>query len=241
MKSSVWAREQRRSASRESLSREQIVRAAVELLDQEGLDGLSMRKLAGRLSSGATSLYWWVETKDDLLEYALDEVYGEVDVPEPELAGWRSGATLFAHSLRAAILRHPWFPSVVNGRASIGPKAMSLTSRAMTLIGAAGFTGVDLDFAVSSLVGYVMGTAGFEAGWLSSVETSGVSANEWVHQMREQAIESVGDEYPELREHLAQWSGTDVREVRTSTFTFGLECMLDGLVARLDNASGKPT
>src|SRR5262245_38803736 len=115
MRSSVWTRDQRRP-SKETLSREHVVRAAVELLDAEGLAGLSMRKLGERLSAGATSIYWHVETKDDLLEFAMDEIYGEVDVPAPELAGWRSGATLLAHSLRAMILRHPWFSAIANSR-----------------------------------------------------------------------------------------------------------------------------
>jgi AcrR family transcriptional regulator len=233
MRSSVWTRETRRPAPRETLSREQIVRAAVELLDQEGLAGLSMRKLAVRLNAGATSIYWHVETKDDLLEFVIDEVYGEVDIPEPGLAGWRSGATLFAHSLRAMILRHPWFHGVASGRTGMGPNAMSLTSRAMNLIGAAGFTGVDLDYAVSSLVAYVIGTAGLEAAWLSSVNASGQSVDTWADEALAEAIKIAGDDYPDVRDHLAQWAGADARQIRSATFTFGLECLLDGFAARL--------
>jgi AcrR family transcriptional regulator len=231
MRSSVWTREQR--PPRENLSRAQIVRAAVDLLDEEGLAGLSMRKLAVRLSSAATSLYWYVETKDDLLEYVIDEIYDEVDVPGAELAGWRSGATLFAHSLRATVLRHPWFAGVISSRASIGPNAMSLSSRAMALLGAAGFTGEDLDYAVSALVSYVLGTAGVEAAWRTSVNASGKTLGEWVDEARAQAIRAAGGEYPEVTEHLAQWQGADPHQVQSASFTFGLECLLDGIEARL--------
>ena len=59
---------------------EQIVQTAMALLDQEGLAGLSMRKLAAKLGAGATSLYWYVETKDDLIDLLIDEIWGEVDV-----------------------------------------------------------------------------------------------------------------------------------------------------------------
>jgi AcrR family transcriptional regulator len=155
---SIWTRE-RRAPARETLSQTQIVRAAIELLDSEGLAGLSMRKLAARLDSGATSLYWHVQTKDDLIELAIDEIYGEVDMPEPELAGWRAGATLFAHSLRAAIMRHAWLPEVVYTRPSLGPKAMSLGSRGRILFGAAGFAEPEVDYAMGSVMSYVIGAA----------------------------------------------------------------------------------
>lgn len=239
MRSSVWTREQRRPPSRENLSRDRVVRAAVDLLDEEGLDGLSMRKLAVRLSAGATSLYWYVETKDDLLEYVIDEIYGEVDVPGAELAGWRAGATLFAHSLRATILRHSWFPAAVSTRPGIGPNAMSLSARAMALFGAAGFTGTGLDHAMSSLIGYVMGVAGIEASWLTTVRASGTSVNERTAEIRAEAIQLAEGSHPELRDHLAQWAGSDQREAQSATFTFGLECMLDGFTARLgEGATG---
>ena len=88
------------------------MQAALEMLDADGLAGLSMRKLGAKLNAGATSLYWHVQTKDDLLELVADEVYSEIDVPGAELAGWRSAVTLFGHSFRAGILRHPWFTEI---------------------------------------------------------------------------------------------------------------------------------
>src|ERR1044072_8786066 len=108
MKDSIWTRERKAAPARETLSRGQIVKTAMTILDEEGVAGLSMRKLGTRLAAGATSLYWYVDTKDDLVDLLIDEVWGEIDVPEPELAGWRSGALLFGHSLRSAVLRHPW-------------------------------------------------------------------------------------------------------------------------------------
>ncbi|HEX6468090.1 MAG TPA: TetR/AcrR family transcriptional regulator C-terminal domain-containing protein [Streptosporangiaceae bacterium] len=232
MRSSVWVRERRRPA-RETLSRAQVVRAAVELLDEEGLAGLSMRKLADRLSAGATSIYWHVETKDDLLEYAIDEIYGEVDVPDPQLAGWRSGVTLFAHSLRATILRHPWFSEVASSRISIGPNAMSLSKRAGVLFRAAGFTGFELDHAQSALVSYVLGNAGSQAAWLATVKASGKTVTEWSEDAYEQVLQAADDDYPELRQRIAVWRSADPLQALEAAFTFGLECLLDGFEGRL--------
>lgn len=209
------------------------MRAAVALLDEEGLAGLSMRKLADRLSAGATSLYWHVETKDDLLEYVIDEIYGEVDVPEPELAGWRSGVILLAHSLRATILRHPWLPEVISSRASLGPNAMSLSQRATALFRSAGFTGFELDHATSALISYVLGTTGAEAAWLATVKASGKTVGEWADEVYAQALEAAKDEYPEVRERIADWKDVDLLQMRSASFSFGLECLLDGFTARL--------
>jgi AcrR family transcriptional regulator len=210
-----------------------VVRAAVELLDEEGLAGLSMRKLAGRLSAGATSLYWYVETKDDLLEYVIDEIYGEVDVPDADLAGWRAGATLFAHSLRATILRHPWIPEAISTRANIGPNAMSLSSRSAALFRSAGFTDLNLEHAQSALLSYVLGNAGIQAAWLATVKASGKTVNEWTGEAYAQAIQAAKDEYPDLRRRMSEWADADPLQMQEASFTYGLECLLDGFEARL--------
>src|SRR4051812_49283757 len=105
---SVWTRPPRAKREQPTLDRDQIVDAAMELLDAEGLDGLSMRRLGTKLNSGATTVYWHVANKDELLELALDRAMAEVTVPGPDEDGWRAAATGFAHSLRTMIHRHPW-------------------------------------------------------------------------------------------------------------------------------------
>ena len=69
---------------RDPISREAIVQAAVRLLDTEGLDAFSMRRVADELGTGAASLYWHVGSKDGLLDLVMDQVIGEQRVPEPE-------------------------------------------------------------------------------------------------------------------------------------------------------------
>lgn len=233
MAGSVWTRT-KASAPRETLSREQIVRAALRLLDEEGLAGLSMRKLAERLNAGTTSLYWHVETKDDLVELVIDEVYGEVDIPEPELAGWRNGATLFAHSLRATILRHPWLPAVINTRPSIGPHAMDVGSRGLALFGAAGFKDLEIDFAMSSVMSYVFGITTSEVAWRTMVEESGTSEQEWASTVMAEGLRATED-YPQMQESLNR-RNVDPGALMNQSFTFGLESLLDGLEGRLEQS-----
>jgi AcrR family transcriptional regulator len=232
MKESIWTRTRAAAPVRETLSREQIVQAAMETLDTEGVAGLSMRKLAAKLGSGATSLYWHVQTKDDLIDLVIDEIYGEVDVPTPELAGWRNGAMLFGHSLRSAVLRHPWLPEVVYARPSIGPNAMSLGTRGLMLFAAAGFTGRDVDFAMGSVMSYVFGTVNAEVAVRNTVRKAGQSMDEWATEVLEQARTATTNS-PEMQESLRRRSNRDIDVLHQENFVFGLETVLIGLETRL--------
>jgi AcrR family transcriptional regulator len=233
MTDSIWTRERKAPPARETLSRDQIVTAAMELLDTDGVSGLSMRKLAAKLGAGATSLYWPVPTKDDLVDLLIDEVWGEIDVPEPELAGWRSGALLFGHSLRSAVLRHPWLPEVMYTRPSIGPHAMSLGERGLVLFGAAGFSDHEVDLAMGSVMSYVLGTVSAEVATREMVRKSGRSEETWVSELLEHAQAVAADEYPQMRQSVSRRTTTDLDAGLTQNFVFGLDALLDGLATRV--------
>src|SRR5215470_1661045 len=79
-----------REEAGEPLTRARIVKAALDLIDEEGLDALSMRRLGSRLGAGATTLYWYVSSKDQLLDLAVDEIFGELSLDPLEGDGWRS-------------------------------------------------------------------------------------------------------------------------------------------------------
>lgn len=232
MKESIWTRQRAAAPARETLSREQIVQAAMAILDEEGQTGLSMRKLAAKLDAGATSLYWHVPTKDDLIDLLIDEVWSEIDVPEPELAGWRNGALLFGHSLRSAVLRHPWLPEVMYTRPSMGPNSMALGSKGLVLFGAAGFSEQDVDLAMSSVMSYVLGTVSAEVATREMVRKSGQPVDEWVDEIRQQA-EAVAADYPAMRASVRRRTVKDLDTSLTENFVFGLEALLDGLEARV--------
>ena len=229
---SIWTRTRPSAPAKETLTRQQIVQAALEMLDTDGLAGLSMRKLAAKLGSGATSLYWHVETKDDLIDLIIDQIYAEIDVPEPELAGWRGGATLFGHSIRATVLRHPWLPEVIHTRPSLGPNAMSLGSRGLVLFGAAGFTGRKVDYAMGAVMAYVLGSVSAEVGVRAAVEKTGQSMEDWTKQVVELAAANAGDKTP-MDESLRWRSAADVSALHNEHFAFGLDAVLDGLEAQL--------
>ncbi|MGY0060190.1 TetR/AcrR family transcriptional regulator C-terminal domain-containing protein [Streptomyces sp. LZ34] len=232
---SVWTRPRPRRREQPALSREQIVSAALELLDAEGTEALSMRKLGTRLNAGATSMYTHVANKDELIELVVDEVYGEIEVPEAtDPAHWRDAATRCARSLRWAILAHPWMASVLGGAGvtQLGPNSMRLAAGMLAIFESAGLPAGEADPAVSTLTAYVVGMAGSEAAWLTTLARSGLSEREWVERMWP-AAEDAARDHPVLREQYAAQRAKDPRETRDEKFDYGLQRVLDGLATRL--------
>src|SRR5262245_45334246 len=84
-----WRKSTRRAARRQPLSREAIVEAALRVLDAEGVDALTMRRVATELGTGAGALYWHVASKEELLILLIDQVAGELDLPEPDPDRWQ--------------------------------------------------------------------------------------------------------------------------------------------------------
>ncbi|GAA2321168.1 TetR/AcrR family transcriptional regulator C-terminal domain-containing protein [Nonomuraea roseoviolacea subsp. roseoviolacea] len=227
--SSVWAREPRPTRT-PGRSREEIVRATLDLLDTEGLDGLSMRKLGARLGSGATTIYWYVENKDELLELAYDHVWGEIALPVPEDLGWRDTITTFAHSMRRVMLFHPWIGSLIGRMPALGPNALSMSDRLRRTFALAGFEGLDIDCANATLTAYVFGTVMPEIAWRSYL--SGEQLDQ--ESMRE-TFEKVAKDFPDLLERVIEVNEkvSDTDTLRETSFAFGLATVLDGLEARL--------
>ena len=227
---SVWLRPTRERTGQPSLSREQIVRAAIELLDAEGAAGLSMRRLGTKLGSGATSLYWHVANKDELLELAVDEVLGEIYIPEPRDTSWRIGASVYANGARATMLRHPWMLGLLGTWPTLGPNAMRIGERMVALFDAGGFTGIELSHAVAMLNAHAIGSATTESAMNAMMKRTGAT----VHQLIE-AVEPLLVEMAPEQPHYDKWrrengiAGEDPARAMDDGFAFGLERILDGL------------
>jgi AcrR family transcriptional regulator len=140
----------------QSLSLERIVATAVALLDAEGVDGLTMRRLADRLGSGAMSLYWHVDNKEQVCDLALDAV---LEYRRPESLGaqdWRRDVLQMLDDWRASMLRHPWSASLLPRRA-LGPNMLNRLELLSKTLSGAGVADADLNVAVWSVWNYVLG------------------------------------------------------------------------------------
>jgi AcrR family transcriptional regulator len=230
---SVWIRPSKARRGQPSLSREQIVTAAIELLDADGLEGLSMRRLGTKLGSGATSIYWYVTNKDELLELAMDEVMGEVSIPEPGDEGWRTVVTALAHGFRDMILAHPWLIGLIGTRPAIGPNSMRLSERMIGVLTATGFTGANLPYASSLVLSYVTGAATYESGMRTLLDQTGKNMRELVDELEPHIERNIAD-YPTYSEWWQESRTMDVERLQRDSFGFGLERLLDGLELWLD-------
>ena len=200
------------------LSLERIVATAVELLDTDGLDGLTMRRLADRLGSGVMSLYWHVANKEEVFDLALDAVLGYQAAPEEAMPDdWRVDVVQVLEDWRSSMLRHPWSASLLPRRA-LGPSILSrleLLSKALTK---AGVADADLNAAIWSLWNYVMGATITRASFDRSDDDRAAA------QIR---LTNLSEHYPTIeRSRLLMdndWDGA---------FRRGLDFLLDGLSSR---------
>jgi AcrR family transcriptional regulator len=136
-----WQRhppKRKRRRGREPITRDAIVETALRLLDKDGLDELSMRRLADELDTGPASLYWHVGSKDGLLELIFDHVIGEVEMPEPEPERWQEQLKEVARAGRAMILRHRDIVRISIGRIPMGPNALRVSEGIFAILRAGG-------------------------------------------------------------------------------------------------------
>ena len=126
---------------RDTLTRDQIVDAAIELLDRDGLEGLNMRALGHRLGSAATAVYWHVGRKDNLDRARRRRVWNGIGLPDPAAAGWRAAAAAMATDLHAMLTRHSWLVQAFGSQVLYGPGKASHDDHGLAVNEAAGFTG----------------------------------------------------------------------------------------------------
>src|SRR3954447_24452648 len=124
---------------RARLSRERVLRAAVRLAARDGIESLTMRKLADELGAGAMSLYHYVPNKEQLLDGMVDIVFAEIEVPTTDV-DWKAAMRKRAVSTREALRRHPWAIGLMEGRATHGPANLRLHDAVLGCLRAAGFS-----------------------------------------------------------------------------------------------------
>src|SRR3954447_19715050 len=203
---------------RTPLSRERILRAALELVDEEGLDALTMRKLGQRLGFEAMSLYNHVENKDDVIDGMLDLVLAEGEPPAPS-DDWARAIRESAISVHTALRRHPWAVGVLLDR--IRPARLRYMDSLLGRLREAGFSAETTFTAYHILDGHIIGFSLWESKHTFTAEQAAklASASE-----REITVEA----YSYLREHGEQhFAEGPHRDV--SAFELGLDLILDGL------------
>ena len=211
---------------REPLSRERVLRAAVLLADEDGLEALTMRELGLRLGVEAMSLYNHVAGKDDILDGMVDLVVSEIDLPS-DTADWKEAMRRRAISAQSVFSRHPWASALVDSRESSGPARLRYFDWVIGTLRRAGFT---LEMAVrafSVLDSYVYGFGRQQLNMSAGGDIEPA-------QMGEAFLRAIpADEYPYLREMVVEYAMTSGYD-ESADFDFGLDLILDGLQRLLD-------
>ncbi|MEV6016962.1 MULTISPECIES: TetR/AcrR family transcriptional regulator C-terminal domain-containing protein [unclassified Streptomyces] len=225
---------------RDTLTADRIVRAAIELLDDEGLDGLNMRSLAQRLGSAATAVYWHIKNKDDLVRLASDAVWDEVELPGLDTGDWRSAAAAHATGVYAMLTRHPWLVQAFGSHLLYGPGQARHNDFSLAVYEKAGFAPADADRAAAAALAFVLGSTLGPAAQVSlnrRLSRSGEGAEQLMADAMASATETAR-RFPHLRKRLDTTAATEYAGAPDHSFEFGLRALLDGFEARLA-AEGK--
>lgn len=207
---------------RAPLSRERVLRAAVALADESGIESLTMRRLGQELGVEAMSLYKHVANKDDILDGIVDLVLGDIDVP-PTGTQWKTAMRARAISAHQVLLSHPWAAMLVMSRFNIGPGMTRYLDATLGRLREGGFSIEGALDAWHTLDSHIYGFTLQELNLPFEVEeTRNVSA----------AVlgQLSADAYPHVVEVITRIMQTG----REENFEFGLDLILDGLERTLD-------
>jgi AcrR family transcriptional regulator len=132
---SIWLRPERAAVGRPAQhSRAEITAIAIEVADREGLDAVSMRRVAAELGTGAASLYRYVETREELLDLMADAAGGEYEFAEPS-GDWLADLLAIGEQSRTILRRHPWLPGMIVTRPpSMGPNGVALVEHVLVAL-----------------------------------------------------------------------------------------------------------
>ena len=215
---------------REPLSRERIIRAALRIMDSEGLDAVTMRRVGRDLGCEAMSLYNHVRDKDDILDGITELVLGEFRLPREE--EWTDAARAAAHEFRRLLLAHPNVITLMTERDKPFTNAESLHVYEYTLdlFRSAGLSVPDAVKAFHVFGGYILGAVTMELGLM--VRGPGDDEAE-AQAHREMARVIASANLPRMQEAMPHFAECDADE----QFDFGLDLMIEGLRTRATEAS----
>jgi AcrR family transcriptional regulator len=239
----AWRERGREPRRLRGLSRDDIVATAIAIADAEGTAAVSMRRIARDLHVGAMSLYWYVESKDELHQLMLEGVQGEIEAPEPS-GDWRADLAGYARDYRAALHRHPWAIDFLGAGPPSGPNDARNADRLIGALDGLGLDAMTTMWALLTVGTYVMGAALRE-----------IQEIRWHHAADEARTEMTEEEvaaaylefegmvrgsgrYPHIAKIFDAGIDPDAPETRDARFEFGLGCVLDGIAARVGAAAG---
>lgn len=213
-----------------SLTRAKITATATRIADADGLDGLSLRKIAKELGVGPMRLYDYVLNRSELLDLMVDAVYARIAETAPH-DGWRATARAFARATREAALDHEWFADLLGARPHLGPHGLAVGEAiAAALARAPGIRDVDdLQRALGAFNAYLVGALRREVTERRTARATGVDVAAWQTALGPYLTRMLDTgRYPTVARLVVDGAHLDAAE----TFHYNLSIVLDGIAGR---------
>ncbi|MFB4264837.1 TetR/AcrR family transcriptional regulator [Nonomuraea sp. GTA35] len=232
-------RKSRRPAQvkRQQLSQELIVETGLRILDAEGFDALSMRRVAQELDTGPASLYAHVSGKEELLELIYDRVLSEVRLPEPDPARWKEQLREYALEVHRVFRDHADVARAALANIPTGESSLLAGEFTYGLLIEAGMPPVEASLAMDRLTLYLVGDAYEGSLHWARMRAAGMSGPEEYFQAFVAQIIAYyeglpRERFPHLSKHVKDLTAGDGED----RFNYGLELLLDGIEARMPKA-----
>ena len=230
-----------RRGPRPALSLARIVQSATAIADGEGLEALTMRRLAKSLGVGPMALYTYVPGKAELLDLMLDAVYAEMPRDAWGDDSWREKLATVARDNRALFEAHPWAAEISTSRPPLGPGLMAKYEHELSALASAGLDDVDTDAALTFLLDFVRSWALNARAAHATRRDTGMSDEQW-WTANAPLLERIVDEeaFPTAaRVGAAAGAAQGGAYSPERAWQFGLERVLDGLKAVIDRATSE--
>jgi AcrR family transcriptional regulator len=219
-------------------SRDEIAAVAIKIADADGLDAVTMRRVAANVGCGTMTLYRYVPTKDHLLDLMVDATAGERELP-PLSGEWRADLRAIACFQRATLLRHPWLAGLQSSRPSFGPNSLRNLEYGFSILDRLGLTVDETMIMINSLLAFVLGVVVGQLAEQEAQRRTGLTAEQWRDWMSPyiRKLMATG-RYPMFNRIIADASLPHSENSAEDGFRLGLERILDGIAAGLPAGSG---
>jgi AcrR family transcriptional regulator len=225
-----WRQQKPGRPAKAALTRDQIVQAALRIVKTEGIEAVSMRRIAAEFETGPSSLYAHVANKDELLQLMFDEMCGTITVPEPDPARWQEQVKELARAGYQAMLDHNDLARAALATIPTGPNAMRVSDAMLGMMLSGGVPARIAAWALDRIFLYITADAYEYSIWRGHVKEAGTDKDTFLEQLSADLVayyaELPEETYPYLRKHAAEMVGNTNG---TDRFEFGLDMIVGGL------------
>jgi AcrR family transcriptional regulator len=221
----------RRVRAVRALSRESIVAATLRVIDEEGIDAVTMRRIGQELGTGGASLYAHIDGKDELLELVYDEVAGEIELVVADPRRWQEQLKEYLRAWHAILLSHRDLARVGLGRVPTTPNALRGMECMLAIMRAGKLDDAVIGYGADLIAAYVTGSAYEGSIWMSG-NAATPEASQAYHDEVETYFSSLpAEQFPTLISLIPALMGDPIDDA-AARFEFGLDVILRGLVGR---------